>query len=217
MAIVQTIDEIRDWLNKYICPLVKFKKPDDFTMSDEYHYELIHPTAFSMYVPDSTDLPPDVPSNAPCVCVMLTGGKDEFDPKAGSGPGRSMNITLTFRTWSPGFYHTEKEEWVSADKFVLNPNGSDDQVLSTNSEGWKDAWHFVDVTLNAIESERGFEDTGLILELNKGITFEPIKKEIELPDAYPYSYAFVSFSVFEPLEITDSYKLDDGLTGDEFL
>ncbi len=217
MAIISTIDSIRDWLNKNVCPLVQFKKPDDETMSEEYPYELVHPNAFSMYIPDTSDLPPDIPSNAPCVCVMLTKGKDEFDPKFGSGPGRTCNITLLFRTWSPGFYHSDQVVRTGMSQFQRHLDGEGDQILDTASEGWRDAWHFVDMTLNALECERGFEDTGLILETNKGITFEPIKQDVNLPDAYPYWYAFVDFTVFEPLDTTDLYKLDDGQRGYEFL
>lgn len=217
MGIAATIDNIRNWLEQYVCPLVSFKKPDDDAMSDEYHYELVHPAAFSMYIPDSSDLPPDIPSNAPCVCVMLEKGKDEFDPKAGSGPGRTYNISLLFRTWSPGFYHSEKVIRTGTQEFASYSDGSDQQMLDTSAEGWRDAWHFVDVALNALECERGFGDLGLILETNKGITFEPIKKDVKLPDSYPYWYAFVDFSVFEPLDITDLYRLDDGQRGYEFL
>ena len=76
MAIVTTIDAVRDWVEKEICSKVQLKFPDNDVVDEGYSFALVHPAAFSMYTPTDDKLPEGVESSIPSITIRITDGED---------------------------------------------------------------------------------------------------------------------------------------------
>ena len=99
MAIVNSIETIREWLTASVCPLVKLKLPDDNATDASYPYKLVNPAAFSLFIPSKDRTPPKIAAPIPSVCVQIIQGEDDLIKHA-----RGIKIRLCFSAWDPGYH-----------------------------------------------------------------------------------------------------------------
>lgn len=202
MAIVQSIENVRDWLNEAVCPNIKLKLPDDTQNSTAYKVETVNPTAFAMYQPGKDKLPPGVIAPFPSVVVQLLEGSDNMV----TGDAR-MKLQLSFTAWNPGNHSgeltraiktTTADKDVDLDVQLVGVDGS--QTFERNAEGWKDVWNFVDLALRKIENAEYINGLRVVKEL--GITYGQFQEEGQISDLYPYWGAWVIFHVERGLSTT---------------
>lgn len=193
MAIVNSIETVREWLTASVCPLVKLKLPDDNATDASYPYKLVNPEAFSLFVPSKDRTPPKVAAPIPSVCVQIVQGEDDLIKHA-----RGIKIRLCFSAWDPG-YHGPDIFTPQGDgtTYVQQYNEETSAYFVKNGEGWRDAWNFVDTALRLIENAEYMGDLRVVKE--QGITFGPFTEQDAIPDFYPYWYAWAQFTVEEIL------------------
>lgn len=188
MSIVNSMETIRDWLSQCVCPLVGLKLPCDAAVDEGYPYELVHPAAFSMFVPTADRLPSGVKAPIPSVCVQLQSGEDRLIDHI-----RTYKVRLYFSAWDPGLH--------GKDTFFPTGNGDYVQKASKtyakNGEGWRDAWSFVDTALREIEGAEYIGNLRILKE--SGILYGPVTEQDSIADFYPYWFAWAEFSVEEGL------------------
>lgn len=185
MSIVNSIEEIRDWLEAEVCPLVQLKIPDDTATDASYSYHLVNPAAFSLFVPTKDRLPPKIPAPIPSVCVQLIEGEDQLIQSH-----REIKVRLCFSAWDPGIHAPNL--FVSCDK-----NEGCSSFFQKDGGGWRDAWNFVDITLRLVENSDYIG--GLRVMREQGISFGPVTEQDAIPDFYPYWFAWMEFYVEEAL------------------
>lgn len=184
MSIVHSIETVREWLSETVCPQVKLKLPDDNATDASYPYKLVHPAAFSLFLPSKDRLPPKVAAPIPSVCVQIVQGQDSLIEHT-----RDLKIRLCFSAWDPGYHQRD---------ILLPPDYQQaKESFEKNGEGWRDVWNFVDSTLRRIENAEYLG--GLRVLKEQGIAFGPITEQDAVPDFYPYWFAWVEFSVEETL------------------
>ena len=197
MSVVSSIETIRDWLESNVCQKVKLKLPDDKTVDGAYPYKLVNPAAFSLFVPSKDRIPPKIPAPIPSVCVQLAQGKDDI-----TASSRSIKIRLCFSAWDPGFHGRD----ILAQKGggIQQYNETAEAFFEKNGEGWRDVWNFVDTALRLIENAGYLGD--LRVKQEDGIEFGPVTEQDAIPDFYPYWFAWIEFSVEEPLTRAPGYQ-----------
>ena len=195
MSIVRVIDTLTEWAQANVCSQIQLKQPPadlDAPTDAGYTHELVSPVAFPMYVPTSEKLPPGIRSPFPSLCVRVTSGQDELSASAGF-----VDIQFCLSTWSTG---THGED-------ILLPNGNGGHKRWTgeeaaayfqrNSDGWRDAWNFLDVARRAVENVTNIG--GYVLDRKTPVRFGPLTEQESIPDLYPTWFAWVSFRVNYPL------------------
>lgn len=205
MAIVTVIDQITEWVGEKICPLVEFKVPSDIVQDGQYDYDLVHPAAFSMYLPTVDKLPAGVDSPVPSVTVRIQGTTDT--PTRGE---RQLDVSLLFATWDPGIHTQDLYRSTVESQYFSDPYARNTEVTYTKGmEGWRDAWNFLDTAIRTIENEEYIGKYRFIKE--KGIKSGPITSQKGLADLYPYWYAFCEFSVMEEIGHERKHTLYENL------
>lgn len=201
MAIVTTIDAVRDWIEENICPQVSLKVPDNDVVDEGYEYRLTHPAAFSMYMPTEDKLPEGVTSTIPSITVRVMDGTDSLTDGT-----REMRVTLLFATWSPGLHAQDYLSEVKVEKNGLNTTYTATQKYSNSerrfdmdAEGWRDAWNFVDTAVRIIENHEFLGDYRFVKE--KGLSFKPVSAEAATPDTFPFWFANVEFYISEAISV----------------
>ena len=193
MSIVNSIETVREWIEENVCPLVKLKLPDDDAMDDTYAYKLVHPAAFSLFVPSKDRTPPNVAAPIPSVCVQLVSGDDYPLDRS-----RDVKIRLCFSAWDPGYHSADilvpKKD--SSGAVVRQYNTDAAAAFQANGEGWRDAWNFVDTALRILENSEYIGDC-LRMKKEDGISFGPVTEQDAVPDFYPYWFAWAEFTVTE--------------------
>lgn len=194
MSIVNSVESIREWLDENVCPKVKLKLPDDNATDASYPYKLVHPAAFSLFVPSKDRLPPKIAAPIPSVCVQIVQGADELIQHT-----RSLKIRLGFSAWDPGVHSLDifRPKGKNYGSYVQMYNKKTNDRFEKNGEGWRDAWNFVDTALRMIENAEYVGGLRVIKE--DGITFGPVTEQDAVPDFYPYWFAWAEFSVQEAL------------------
>lgn len=194
MAIVNSIETVREWLDENVCPLVKLKLPDDNATDASYPYKLVNPAAFSLFIPSKDRTPPKIAAPIPSVCVQIIQGEDDLIKHA-----RGIKIRLCFCAWDPGCHGPDifKPRGDGSGIYVQQYNEETSAYFEKNGEGWRDAWNFVDTALRLIENAEYMGDLRVVKE--QGITFGPFTEQDAIPDFYPYWYAWAQFTVEEIL------------------
>ena len=203
MSVVHLIDTLTEWARQNVCEHIKLKVPPS-NMEDavdaEYDYELATPAAFSMYIPTSEKLPPNVHSPCPSLCVGFAAGQDE--PTAGRG---FVDVQFSFAAWDPGLH----------DKDIFNLDGTDpkrwkggevENHFRRTGDGWRDVWNFVDIALRAVESVTNIG--GYLIDRSTPIKFGPLTEQEAIPDLYPLWFAWISFRVNYPLTMRNIEDLN---------
>lgn len=183
MSIVKTIDTITEWARENICKGILLKCPpeNDRANDSEYDYTLIEPACFSVFVPSKDKVPPTVKSPMPSLCVQpATGKRDRGAPQG------SLEVEFWFSTWSPGTY--------GKDLFYMNEDGSfrqgDEDSFVRDVDGWRDAWNWVDLALNQLESSPSLD--GVVI--SPEIEFGPYAEDKGISNMYPFYFAYVRFT-----------------------
>jgi hypothetical protein len=199
MTVVSIIDEITKWADEQICQLVELKLPDDEEMDESHNlkHKLVNPAAWPLVVPSKDRVAPKVDApTIPSLCIQLM-------PPASDNVmnhARIMTIRFSLATWNPGKY------WL--DTYFPNKDGPERRTYShgadkegeagyrPTSNGWRDLYNFIDVTLRALEQSDNISADIRIMH-EDGIDFGPFEESEtkEILDYYPYWFAWVSFKV----------------------
>ena len=166
MAVVKQLDKIKAWLEAEICPQFKFKQANDELVDATYPYKLVNPNVFILYVPPKELI--GEANRVPSICIQFDDGNESMAKASGV-----LNLRLQFATFNPG-EHT----------------GDD---LNINTEGWRDVWNLVDYIMRKLRDTELIEDLRVIKE--NGIHYGPISDQGQIPNFYPYYFAWMSFSV----------------------
>lgn len=166
MTVVKQLDKIKAWLEAEVCPQFKFKQANDELVDVAYPYELVNPNVFILYVPPKELI--GEANRVPSICIQFDDGNESM--ANGSGV---LNLRLQFATFNPG-EHTE-------DNF------------SINTEGWRDVWNLVDYIKIKLRETDLIDDIRIIKE--NGIHYGPISDQGQIPNFYPYYFAWMTFSV----------------------
>ena len=99
MSIVRSIDAVTAWVEREVCSQIELKLPPSGKQPETaaYDYQLVHPGAFSMYIPAKDKAAPAVKPKIPSICVRLLRGSDQVLKGI-----RHMSMQLAFSAWSPG-------------------------------------------------------------------------------------------------------------------
>ena len=170
MAVVRQLDKLKTWLETEICPQFKFKQADDKNVDVTYPYELVNPNVFIMYVPPKELI--GEANRVPSICIQLEDGSESMAEASGV-----LNLRLQFATFNPGNHY----------------DYGIDRVFDTNVEGWRDVWNFVDYTMMKIRNTELIDDLRIVKE--NGIKYGPISDQGQIPNFYPYYFAWMTFSV----------------------
>lgn len=170
MAVVRQLDKLKTWLETEICPQFKFKQADDENVDVTYPYELVNPNVFIMYVPPKELI--GEANRVPSICIQLEDGSESMAEASGV-----LNLRLQFATFNPGNHY----------------DYGIDRVFDTNVEGWRDVWNFVDYIMRKIRDTELIDDLRIVKE--NGIKYGPISDQGQIPNFYPYYFAWMSFSV----------------------
>lgn len=189
MSIVDSLERIRGWVEKTICSQVQLKCPNDEHANSAYPYRLVNPAAFAMYVPNADGLPNESPPTIPSVCIQLVAGKH----KSNDG---TMQIRMCFAAWDPALHGKDTFLPIDGKPGEYGQLSEDDakKVFARSSEGWKDAWNFVDVAVREIESTETISGMRVVIE--DGVTFGPATEQEAIVDFYPYWFAWVNFTLY---------------------
>lgn len=211
MAIVTTIDTVRDWIEENICPKVELKVPDNDVVDEGYDYKLVHPAAFAMYMPTEDKLPEGIQTTIPSITVRVMDGTDSL-----TSGRREMKVTLLFATWSPGLHAQDYFSEVRVEKNGMNTTYTatrqypdDARRFDLDAEGWRDAWNFVDTAVRIIENNEFFGDYRFVKE--RDLTFKPVSAESAAPDTFPFWFATVEFYIEEAIGVQRKHELYEDL------
>ena len=181
MSIVKILDDVTAWARQNICSKIELKVPPKSTEpnDDAYEYKTANPVAFTMYVPTEDKLPKNIPSAFPSLCVRFMEGDDDLSNMTGT-----IGIQLLLSVWNPGTY---SEDWLA------NPSGQ----FERNGEGWRDAWNFTDIAVQAVESVTNI--SGYEIDRSIPVKYGPLTEQEAIPDFYPFWFTWVTFQLKYPL------------------
>lgn len=192
MSVVHVLDTLAEWARNNICNHVLLKLPPENTEANDegYNYSLVNPAVFTMYVPTSEKLPPNIHSPFPSLCVRFIKGSDEL-----SGNTGHLDVQFCFSAWDPGLHGPD----------IFQPNGDqtfqrqqvENSKFVRNGDGWRDAWNFVDTALRAVESVASIG--GYTIDRETPVEFGPLMEQEAIPDLYPFWFTWMSFRVNYPL------------------
>ena len=168
MAVIKQLDKIKNWLETEICSQFKFKQADDENVDATYPYELVNPNVYILYVPPKELI--GEANRVPSICIQFNNGSE-------IGAKGVLDIRLQLATFNPGA-HTEY---------------GTTQVFDVNVDGWRDVWNFVDHIMERIRSAETINGIRIIKE--NGIKCGPVSDQGQIPNFYPYYFAWVDFSV----------------------
>ena len=197
MTVVTTLDTITQWVRERIAPKIKLKVPpqDESAPTDAgYDYQLANPAVFELYVPTKEKLAPGILSPIPSICVRFAEGSDDLSKYSGA-----IGVELYFSAWDPGTHGRdillpvegkplERKQWTGPEA---------EAYFRRNGDGWRDAWNAVDFALREIE--RATNINGLVIDRRVPIRYGPLREQEAIPDYYPFWFAWISFSVTQPL------------------
>ena len=206
MTLVQSIDNVVDWLNDKVCSQISLKLPDDYKNDAEYDVEYVKPAAFPLYVPGKDRLPPNIPAPIPSVCVQFTEGSDDLLQKK-----RQLQIRLCLACWNPGehggevWQKRENPDALGGFSFY-RVTGEAAQTYARNMEGWRDSFNFADLVLRELEGTEYIAGHRLVKE--SGIKFGLFTEEGNIWDYYPYWHCWITFTLEGGVvvKIPDEYK-----------
>ena len=193
MTLVQSIDNVVDWLRENVCSQISLKLPDDYKNDTSYDVEFVTPAAFPLYVPGKDRLPPSVPAPIPSVCVQLMEGSDDLLKSK-----RQLQIRLCLACWNPGehggevLHGRENPDALGGFSFY-RVTGEASQTYARNMEGWRDSYNFADLMLRKLEGTEYIAGHRLVKE--SGIKFGPFTEEGNIWDYYPYWHSWITLTL----------------------
>lgn len=195
MSVVHVIDTVTEWARGNICDKILLKQPPTDLEGPEdgaYEYTRVHPAVFSMYVPTTEKLPPNIHAPFPNLCVGLTQGQDETAANKGY-----VDLQLSFSAWNPGVHGRDVLKPVGDNSFRVWSEEEAKTYFQRTGTGWRDVWNFVDIALRAVESVTHIG--GYTIDPATPVKYGPMPPQEGIPDFYPYWFAWISFRVTYPL------------------
>lgn len=175
MQLNEVIEALTNWTQENICNSTQLLEPSESAMSSEYN--LVTPKAFALYVPPKDQLPPDVETQVPSVCLQLKEGQDDMRENT-----RRLKIRFAFSTYRPGSYEEVEGE-----------EGQTEVKFTRNADGWKDIWLWVSKSINKIQTEMYIE--GVKVDRTTPIKYGHFTIDDALALAYPMWYAWAEVTV----------------------
>ena len=177
MSIVKILDDVTQWARENICSKIELKVPPKNTEPNDYEYEYktANPVAFTMFVPTEDRLPKNIPSAFPSLCVRFIEGEDSLSKMNGT-----IGIQFLLSVWNPGKY-----------------SASPEKQFERNGDGWRDAWNFTDIAVQAVESATHI--SGYEIDRSIPVKFGPLTEQEAVPDYYPFWFTWVTFQLTYPL------------------
>ena len=193
MTLVQSIDNVVEWLRENVCSQITLKLPDDYKNGTEYDVELVNPAAFPLYVPGKDRLPPSVPAPIPSVCVQLMEGSDDLMQRK-----RQLQLRLCLACWNPGEHadevlHARKDANALGGVSYYRVDGEATQNYARNMEGWRDSFNFADLVLRELEGTEYIAGHRLVKE--SGIKFGLFTEDGNIWDYYPYWHSWITLTL----------------------
>lgn len=202
--IVKSIDTLVKWSQKNICNKVTLKLPDDYNNDKNYQVQMIHPTAFPLYVPGKDRLPPNVRAPIPSLCVQVLDGYDNIIDGI-----RRYSIRVCLASWNPGNHGNEianpKSSETAIGGYSYYYTDSATQMYQRNMEGWRDILNFQQVAISEFEKTEFID--GLRIVREEGIKFGMFTEDGEMWDYYPYWNSWISFQVETGMANIDNLSL----------
>ncbi len=194
MSIVKILDDVTDWARKNICSKIELKVPPKNTEPNDngYEYETANPVAFTMYVPTEDKLPKNIPSAFPSLCVRFLKGTDNLSEMKGT-----IGIQFLLSTWNPGKHSADNFVMQNGDPFIWVKDQSTTEKFERNGDGWRDAWNFTDIAVQAVESVTNI--SGYKIDRSIPVEFGPLTEQEAVPDYYPFWFTWVTFQLTYPL------------------
>lgn len=195
MNTVAAIHTVMNFLEDKVCPYVQFLVPskDD---AKEYIEQYAHPKVFAFFEPAKGRVPNGVLYTTPNVAVQLQSGSDDVDANE-----QFYNFVLAFSIWRPGDYNKLKEVELESpgileeEEVKISYKAEKERSYIRNEDGWKDVYHFLDETKNAIIYDGQIGN--LKLKTSVPIKYGPYSKDGAIVDFYPYYHAWMSFTLQE--------------------
>ena len=193
MTLVQSIDNVVDWLRENVCSKILLKLPDDSKNDTNYDVKFVNPAAFPLYVPGKDRLPPSIPAPIPSVCVQLTEGSDDLLKR-----NRQIQIRLCLACWNPGEHGgevlpaRENKNAIGGYSYYY-ATGEAAHTYARNMEGWRDSFNFADLVLRELECAEYIAGHRLVKE--SGIKFGLFTEEGNIWDYYPYWHNWITFTL----------------------
>lgn len=180
MTVTESIHAVARWLEEEVCPHVSLKVPSNRRQTDDYPYELAHPTVYKMFAAPASLASGD---SAPSILVHLLDGDDH--PRR---QGRDLKFRLILSVWNPGLHPED----------IVAPAGgegaaeADRAKFVPNADGWNDVWNLMDLLLQKLWN---VEQIGGIMRLKPedGFKYGPYKEDGNILDFYPYYFATLEF------------------------
>lgn len=201
MQVVQSIQQVMDWLEANVCPKVTLKVPPEAATRDAagYEWEQGHPSVHGMYWPvGRSDCAPGARYPHPGILVQLVEGTDSM-----RGEDTTMRIRLHLSAWNPGRH--AQDTWSPLDSKVHDADGAaaaygyyergeEPTFDPYRDDGWRDAWNFCDVLRRELREAREIGD-GLAIDRTEDMTFGPYSEQGAVIDLYPYFFAWVEVTL----------------------
>lgn len=193
MTLVQSIDNVVEWLRESVCSQITLKVPDDYRNDTSYDVEFVNPAAFPLYVPGKDRLPPKVPAPIPSVCVQLMEGSDDLLKGK-----RQLQVRLCLACWNPGEHggevlHARAEAGKLGGFSYYTVGGEAAKTYARNMDGWRDSFNFADLVLRELEGTEYIAGHRLVKE--SGIKFGLFTEDGNIWDYYPYWHNWISFTL----------------------
>lgn len=194
MSIVKILDDVTEWARQNICSKIELKVPPKNTEPNDegYEYKTANPVAFTMYVPTEDRLPKNIPSAFPSLCVRFLEGEDDLSNMKGT-----MGIQFLLSTWNPGNHSADRFVSQQGDPFQWKKDPTAENEFERNGDGWRDAWNFTDIAVQAVESTTNI--SGYKIDRSIPVKFGPLTEQEAVPDYYPFWFTWVTFQLTYPL------------------
>ena len=163
-------------------------EPNDY----DYEYKKANPVAFTMYVPTEDRLPKNIPSAFPSLCVRFIEGEDNLASMKGT-----IGIQFLLSTWNPGKHAEDCFSVQPGDPTQWVQDQTAGREFERNGEGWREAWNFTDIAVQAVESVTNI--CGYEIDRSIPVKYGPLTEQEAVPDYYPFWFTWVSFQLNYPL------------------
>ena len=193
MTLVESIDRIVAWLKRDVCSEITLKVTDDYRNDSAYDYQTVNPAAFPLYVPGKERLPPSIAAPIPSICAQLMEGNDDLTTHK-----RELQFRLCLACWNPGEHGAERliptaDPAATGGVRYFHPTGEEAKAYVRNSDGWRDVFNMLDMTLRSLEGTEFIEGHRLMKE--RGIKYGVFTEDGNVVDYYPYWLNWITFTL----------------------
>lgn len=193
MLLVDSIDNLVNWLAENVCSQIQLKLPNDYQNDTDYDVEFVNPAAFPLYTPGKDRLPPNVPAPIPSICAQLMEGSDDLIKRQ-----RLLQFRLCLACWNPGehggeIYYPRQNSAALGGYSYYRATGEAAKTYTRNMNGWRDSFNFADLVLREVENAEYIAGHRLVKE--QGIKYGLFTEEGNIWDYYPYWHNWITFTL----------------------